>query len=387
MSSKCSILILDDGELEELADHLDRQGLAYTRLRGAGIGEDLDPPLDLLVTTTRHASVIGAGDSESKAGALRIVAVSEDSNTVREMLRRLGFDLLVRPPIHSEVWRLLVQRALYQGVERRDVQRLPIGHEVALTGPRSREQALLLDLSEQGCRLLSRCSIPAGTRLSLEISEEDEHEPRHRVRGNVLRNIELTDPQAGWSHSAAVQFDEELLAATNDVLRSLLERPASASDTGARSQIEVVLDSEDLDESAAATDDRDERRRHPRAAFPRAVRAGHATQKPGERSGRTLIGRDLSAGGMRVERIPEFGLGDCFELAIYAPGRVEPFRVQATVLRDDGERGMALRFHDLPEPVASGLEKMVACLPDVEALRDEEADRLGSVISEIVSGS
>jgi hypothetical protein len=61
--------------------------------------------------------------------------------------------------------------------------------------------------------------------------------------------------------------------------------------------------------------------------------------------------------------------------------------VQAIVDRDDDAAGIALRFTGVTADIARGLEKLVACLPDIESLEDGESAGLGAVISEILSHS
>jgi hypothetical protein len=61
--------------------------------------------------------------------------------------------------------------------------------------------------------------------------------------------------------------------------------------------------------------------------------------------------------------------------------------VQAIVEREDEDGGIALRFTDVAADVARGLEKLVACLPDIESLEDGETAGMGAVISEILSRS
>ena len=53
-------------------------------------------------------------------------------------------------------------------------------------------------------------------------------------------------------------------------------------------------------------------------------------------------------------------------------------------MRDDGDQGLGLSFIDVDPEVATDLEKLVACLPDVEPLQAGETDGLGTVIAEIV---
>ena len=52
--------------------------------------------------------------------------------------------------------------------------------------------------------------------------------------------------------------------------------------------------------------------------------------------------------------------------------------------RDDGEDGMALVFENVHEVVAQQLEAVVATLPAVESLHDDEVRAMGTVITEIL---
>jgi hypothetical protein len=58
--------------------------------------------------------------------------------------------------------------------------------------------------------------------------------------------------------------------------------------------------------------------------------------------------------------------------------------VQACVVRDDGERGLALRFDAVEPEVAARLEALVTSLPPIEPLGDGEAAALGAVLSAIL---
>ena len=53
--------------------------------------------------------------------------------------------------------------------------------------------------------------------------------------------------------------------------------------------------------------------------------------------------------------------------------------------RDDPDGSIGLRFTDVSTEDGRGLEKLVACLPDIESLEAGERGGLGSVISEILS--
>jgi hypothetical protein len=97
-----------------------------------------------------------------------------------------------------------------------------------------------------------------------------------------------------------------------------------------------------------------------------------------------LIGRDLSAAGMRIERIGRLELGDRFRVALYGPGRGDPCIVHAEITRDDGNYGFALVFDHIDPTTATQLEKLVACLPDLESLDAGEICGLGAILSEIL---
>ena len=156
MTESPGVLLLDDGELDSVVEYLKRASVAHKRVRGGEIEDDIPAPAKLLITTPRHASKVGRG---SPPGArpgrpVRIIVVEEDSPSMRKMLRSMGFHMLVRQTAHPEVWRLLIQRALYQGEERRREPRLPVGSEVSIgsgstPGPSGAGDALLVDISNR----------------------------------------------------------------------------------------------------------------------------------------------------------------------------------------------------------------------------------------------
>ncbi|MGH0036282.1 MAG: PilZ domain-containing protein [Myxococcota bacterium] len=394
------ILILDDGELDELSEILGELQVDHRRLRGGSIGEDLEPPTSLLVATARRAAAVRPG---SPPGAptgrpLRIISTEEDSTPMREMLRRQGYDLLVRRPTHRETWRLLIQRALYQGQERRRDERMPVGSEVELSAGPHDAPALMIDLSNRGGHLLTRQRVEFGDVVSISLpAEAAEGEPLD-LRGKAVRVS-----TRGSQYSVGVLFDRDLSESVRQRLGSLLNAWNHGGESLARSggadaetaplpacespAIPGLTLDDETDPAVVAHVEvglrvpgaNDERRRHRRGPFMRPIPA------EGETSSAVLMGRDLSPGGMRIEPLPDLELGDRFEIAIYGPDRPEPFRVRSEVVRDDGAEGLALAFRDVPDDVAAGLEKLVACLPDVESLQAGEAAGLGSIITEIVS--
>lgn len=411
MTTSPRILLLDDGELNDVVAMLESLNLPYTRLRGGRIPQELPPPLDLLIATPRRAPVArrGSPPGANPGRPTRIIAVDEDCNAMRRSMRRLGFHLLVRRPAHPEVWRLLIHRALYQGTERRDATRVPVGSEVHLTGHRIPRTAVLLDISNRGCRLRSASPLEPGMSISLEIGAGAAGGRPLSLSGRLVRSAREPSDVAGGQYSAVLLFDPFLDEAARQHLAWLLNSWASGpgslagprledgtlppcespeipgftlddeTDPAVSTNLEVKLNvASGAKAEAGEAGGHGERRQHPRGSYAERVVAF------GERTSRVLMGRDLSPGGMRVEALPDLEPGDRLRLAIYGPDQVEPTMVEAEVVRDDGESGMALQFLDVAADVASRLEKLVACLPDVESLENEEAESLGTVISEIL---
>jgi hypothetical protein len=105
----------------------------------------------------------------------------------------------------------------------------------------------------------------------------------------------------------------------------------------------------------------------------------------GARALRVLVGRDLSVGGMQIESNPDLEVGDRLHLAIYGDASEEPFLVWGTILRSDGRGGTAVVFDPVHPSIAKKLEALVASLPAVESLHDDEATAMGTVLTEIIN--
>jgi hypothetical protein len=103
----------------------------------------------------------------------------------------------------------------------------------------------------------------------------------------------------------------------------------------------------------------------------------------GDEIARVLIGRDLSAGGMRVDPHPGLSVGDTLQIAVYARTGERPVVVSAEVTRDDGDKGLALQFRDLSLAARHSLGRMVESLPYLEVRQGNE-EGAGRVVSAIL---
>ncbi len=405
-----SLLLLDDGELDAVARLLDRSAIAYRRLRGAEVGDDIAAPNNLLIATPRHASKVrpGAPKNAEPGRPVRIIAVEEDSPSLRSMMRSLGFGLLVRQPAHDAVWRLLIQRALFQGDERRREARLPLGAQIAVeatgaTPAKTSRPCELVDISNRGCHFIGDEPFPPGATVSFELGAGTTGAEPLMLVGKIVRTGPWLqgDPPG---HSCAMVFRRDLDEASRSGLARMinarisgplslasdvpdtLSLPACDSpvlpglpldnetDPPVKTDFEVQLALEAHDPDPA------DRRKLRRADYQQRIEVGHSDETA------VLMGRDLSSGGMRVERFADATIGAHLDLALYGPSDSEPLHIDAEIIRDDGEQGVALRFCNLSRDEGRKLERFVACLPAVESLEEGEAMGMGSVLTEVLSG-
>lgn len=372
MKTSVPVLIVDDGELEDVRQILAELDVEFALLRGGAIPDKIDPPSRVFVATPRRALLAQSWKTAPGAtGPTRIGVVAEDSNTLRTMLRRLGFHLLIRRPVNAYALRLILLRAIWAGEERRQDDRVPIGAPVTYRSGLFRRPATIAELSLRGGRLLTEAPPRTGARIAFQVPVPDTTRTL-ALRARVLRVS--SQPVQGQQH--AVAFALEKHGGVADLQRLLQHyRGGPAQVAAAAAEASAAAARAELPLAAPSSDA--ERRKHERVVFEKEV-IGLS-----EEAATVLVGRDLSIGGMRVEDNPQLEVGMRLRLAVFGAPREEPILVRAEVTRaDDGSH--ALRFVDVGADAAARLEKLVAHLPSVEPLDQEEADGLGAVVSRIV---
>jgi hypothetical protein len=443
MAVQPMLLVLDDGELSDIASLLNEMGVEYAHLRGSAIPPQIPPPQRVIVTTPRRAMLT---KDWPRSAPYRIAVVTEDSNTLRAMLRRVGFDLLLRRPLHPVALRLVLLRALYAGEEKRREERVAIGADVLFRSGFWRRKALLADISQRGCRLLAEQPLSPGARINLPLPKELTPDAL-TLPCKVVRVATKPDAEGRLEIGLAFEnLSKEKLAAVRTLMRQLSEaagmeesrvlggakpRAAAAEPNGARPAATPAAAARPAAarpaaprpgtrlaalrpappraasptssapgprptpppsppsgaSSAAGTAARPaipstaaaERRQHPRSTFGREI------PRLDDEANSVLLGRDLSIGGMRIEYHEKLQMGDLIELAIYVSPREEPIIAKARVAHDAGD-GLGLAFEGLPGETAARLERLIAQLPSVESLQGGEAAGLGSVVSRVLSG-
>lgn len=378
-----SVLLIDDGELDDVRVLLAQMGVEFVHYRGGQIPETVEPPRDLFVATSRRALLVEDWPLDAKPN--KIAVVTEDSNTLRNLLRRNGFNLLIRRPVHPYALRLVLLRALYSGKERRMDPRLPIGHPIRYrTGLRSK-QAWMADLSLRGCRLLLDDSPQAGSRLTLQIPSGVTDGRSLTLRGKVLRVSPAGSQSGGVRYAAAIHFEKLSMDAKRRIFRVLNDRvhgPVALEEP-------VAMDEPVESEAAASTASHaqsplaapatpEDRRKHGRVAYPQEISIH------GDEAQSVLMGRDLSMGGMSIEPHPSLSIDDTVEIALYGDASGDPFVVKARVVRREAGTTLGLEFIDLDPGLAARLDQLVSHLPAIEPLQDGESDAMGSIVSRIL---
>jgi len=204
-----AVLILDDGELDDVQRILEELEVEFGRVQGGAIAPNTPHPKSLLMATPRRISSVAAIDKAS-AGEdppVRVVVVEQDSKTLRDQLRQVGFDFLVRRPVHPEALRLLVMHSLYRGKEKRREPRVAVGLEISFQTGEIPRRATLVDLSTGGCRLISPFEIEAGKLILVTLPESLGAAEAITLEGRILRSS--YDKRIGEEgmYNAAVKFE------------------------------------------------------------------------------------------------------------------------------------------------------------------------------------
>ena len=209
MANIPAVLILDDGELDDVQRILEELEVEFGRVQGGAIAPNTPHPKSLLMATPRRISAVSAIDAASgdEDPPVRVVVVDQDSKTLRDQLRQVGFDYLVRRPVHPEALRLLVMHSLYRGDEKRREPRVAVGLEISFQTGETPRRATLVDLSTGGCRLISSFELEAGKHVLVMLPESLGATEPITLDGKILRSS--YDKRIGEEgmYSASVQFE------------------------------------------------------------------------------------------------------------------------------------------------------------------------------------
>lgn len=360
------VLIVDDGELGDVRELLDEMEIPWVEARSLA-GPDTPDSVSLLLTNSRQALSHTARRPEAE---LHVVVYDDVSRTLRKVLERSGCDLLLERPLCSRTFALVTAQALYAGPERRRGPRVVCAAQVKLQAGRRPRAATLVQLSLRGCGLLTDQDLRVGGEVKVVFSKELTGTEPLEASGPILAvGFADNDPRM---RTVSMAF-RLMNVASRRVVAKIMERNGAGSELRPRTRRDAAVRRPEPSSKTAP----DKRRGGPRRRFTRRVLAA------GTGISHVLIGRDLSSGGMRVRPDPELALGDELKLAIHSRPGLPAIVVKAVVARDDGEDGVVLRFHDLPDSIAARLEQIMDALPALPHGKRPSA-RPGVIVSEII---
>jgi hypothetical protein len=391
--SSPSVLLQHDGELSDIRRLLEGLGAGFIERLGPCEPRERTAGWDVIIASPRrilHFRPPAVGPKPT------LISVLEgESRTLRSHLRRMRVDLIVCRPVHPAALRLLILHALYRGPERRRRERVTVGVDVRFRSGWLRQPATLTDLSLRGCRLLSRAPVVRGRPIKVFVPALAPLKKPLKLRGSVVRSGPAASLDPGIQ-VMAVRFGD-LPARVAAQLQAVLDAhrggpavargldddsstdsdrcPARTPNAAEPDHVPAQVGRDCSEEMPATLDTEvgpaERRERHRRAYDKRVVALG-------DEATRVLLGRDISAGGMRVDPNPSLDVGDRLQLALHAGSRSEPMVVHAEVLRDDGDDGLVLRFEGDED---QDLDELIAHLPVSDGGGDENA---GMLVSEIV---
>jgi hypothetical protein len=400
--SSRSVLLLHDGELADLRALVEAIGARAVEAREPPAG---DSDFAVVLATPRHLREVHRAGSGARV--VRIAVLDHDARTLRALCRRAGVDLVVRRPVHPIAVRLLLLHALYRGPDRR-ARRVAVGVPVRYRGLLYSKPALLADLSTRGCQLVGCKPLAPGRRVTVYLPDPSAANRSFSVAGRVVRAVRgeergfavefqgvsertrarLRESVGAWSDGPAACHAREVAAAWRRFAPPPTpadppddERAAGALGAPDDERAAGALGTPDASEASPAgfpaPDEGDDERR----GAPRRLYEGRRVVALDEEAARVLVGHDLSAGGMRVAPNPALFVGQRLRVALYGSPGETPLVLDVEVARDDGERGLVLRFGTVPEHARRYLDKLLDALPVLDTGRTPAP---GLVVSEIL---
>lgn len=318
------VLVIDDGSLGDLAavlEEIGAKGLRLRTTRGRSPSAWIRPRR-LLVTSAPLALSFPWPERCGEDGFVAIAMADDASQTLSAQSARLGFRHLVSRSLHPQALRILLRNALYGGRERRRVRRFAFECAVSLSCGWGRSDATLVELSAEGCRLVStRVPLkPAATvRITLASGSGGRRGPSLRAR--VIRRDPLALPNRDPQLTLALVFEPPTGRVRRD-LDAWLERCAKGH-------------------------------LHPPRNRPANGASGidRIRPEPGEFSPEARVESEASdlAAGLSITLLGAEGsrsawIGCRFPLELYEGPFREPRRMAAEICRADDVEGFALRF-------------------------------------------
>ena len=296
------VVLLDDGELDDVRAALCELGVAHCDARRATMGERVP----VLFSTPARALALADGRSAAPLHQLHAV-IGRDGEEVAAPC-----DLALRRPIASSVLRLLARRPDHAArLERRLSTRVALATPVIVRVGDDRREVILTRISIGGCGLVSPALMRTGAHVAIELPPELSAPRRLALSGEVLGSRELATGD-GITFDISVAF-RALDLVDRVTLRALMARhaidfrPASEELGPRRARLAPAGVAPDRRPSTVA------RRRFQQRVM--GVSSGIA---------HVLLARDLSRDGLRVQSHDWLAVGDALQVAVFGGFETAP---------------------------------------------------------------
>jgi len=362
---RAEVAVIDEGELGEIDEIVRSLGARTLRMRW---GAQADPvvwesPPQLVVVSARIAIAVPLSDAVLGTGALGIAMSDSQASTLRARLRRQGYEWVVQRSAHPETLRLLFASLLSRQRERRKQPRRAFGGAAAFWHGLRRTRGTLLEVSASGASLLVASELPLGAKLSVRV-------PAKHAGGRTLALPCEVVRAAQSAYGTVLGLRYEALSgrkrARVAALVSQLEASGPVPFERALGRVA----------SAARPAERGERRHGSRV---RVAQQALALDARSQVARDVLFVTELSLGGMRIEPHPRLVRGAETQLALQPPGGALPILLRAEVVRDEGKRGLVLRFRAFSTTAKRALACMLEAAAEVErtrCTRDARSERV-----------
>jgi hypothetical protein len=338
------VVLLDDGELDDVRVLLRQLGVLHCDARRATVGERVS----ILLSTPSRARSLADGESEAPPHHLHAV-IGSDPDAIGAPC-----DLEFLRPIESAVLRLLTRRDGAAGSERRLATRVALGVPVVVRVGDDRREVVVSRISIGGCGLISPALLRTGAQVEIELPPELSAPRSLVLSGEVLSARELSTGD-GRTFDVSVAF-EALDLGDRVTLRALMARHA--------------IDFRPLTEGASVRGARGLRQRvlPPGGDRRRTTRRRFHQRVMGVCDGvaHVLLARDLSRDGLRIEADERLAPGDPLKLAVFGVLDAAPLLASAVVERFDDFDGWFLRFGTLGDETAKRLDTLLESLAPLD---------------------
>ena len=129
------LLAYDGNTLDDVFELLKEMGAQPRRVRVTGPEglKDWDDVPKLLLVDAADALTLDVPHQADHQGVLRVAIASSQSEILGSLLRRLGYQYLIRRPLHRDAIEILLRNLLHKGQSRRESPRVVMGVNAKLS--------------------------------------------------------------------------------------------------------------------------------------------------------------------------------------------------------------------------------------------------------------